>query len=283
VLGRATLARGYTNGVLTDTDLETLRHYGLYVDTTCTGGRVLPWHLGLTPTSANVVGDFAPDFRLRRFDAVTRRADYAPVPAFNITRHVTSELVYELLLPMPGYLTTNSASRLCVIARPDRLAPQPGENPADMVQLSALRGCKAVLLLFVEPSDMHRWHGKLLPKLEPLWQAYRDKLAVFVIHATIHDTRMAWTSFFPEKVRASLHSLTLGDRAAGAQMAYMEAPHLTITYLLDNLWQTTRNDYFDNGGGAVMRLIDLDGVLAYNRRPVPDCIGLVASTKTQMP
>ncbi|NLF39333.1 hypothetical protein GX586_07800 [bacterium] len=279
MLGRSTLARGYTNGVLTDADIEVLRCYGLYVDTTCTGGKVLPFHLGLAPLGLTNVGMAAPDFRLTRFDAVTRRPGFPPAPGFEITRHVTSELVFELLQPMPGFAVTNIAGRVCAVSRPERLAPQPGESPGDVVQLSDYRGTKAVLLIFVEPSDTYTWHGRLLPRLEPLFQAYRDRIAVFVIHSTIHDTRMAWNGMFAPKEHWSLHSLTLEQRAAGSQMVYMTYPHLTITYLLDNLWQTTRNDYFDDGGGAEMRLIDMDGTIAYGGGPIPGCVGLETSYK----
>jgi hypothetical protein len=46
-------------------------------------------------------------------------------------------------------------------------------------------------------------------------------------------------------------------------MFYMNLPHTTVPYLLDDVSQRTRDAYKDQGGGAYIVVVDLDGRVAY--------------------
>jgi hypothetical protein len=105
----------------------------------------------------------------------------------------------------------------------------------------------------------------IAPMFEPLKQAVGERLAVFFICTTIHDTRMPSMDFVgPKPGRTSyVHEATMEHRARICKMFYMGWPDCTTDYLLDDMAQHFRNEWMDQGGGAYVVLVDAAGTIAY--------------------
>lgn len=265
--GEALLRHGYLGGSFTRPELHELWVYALWLDIRNTGGGVLPFHLGLASGYQGrrpPIGQPARDFTLLRMEAALASPDYSnrnPKHPAGLLRPA-SPLLQELLLAMQGYESVPNARPPRVRARPVAV---PEGREADTVRLSDFKGRKAVLLVLANATDAWAWHWKICPMLEPLHQAYRDRIAFFFIHTTIHDAHMPVKDFFgPDPGRHdAVHETALWQRARVCKMFYMDRPQCTVPYLLDDMAQRTRNAYRDQGGGAYIVLIDLDGRVAY--------------------
>jgi hypothetical protein len=267
--GQAVLKKGYLGAPLTEAEVEALRLYAMLVDCACTGGRVLPFHLGLTETVRLPnnryglrLGAMAPEFLLPKMVAFLDSPAYTDANPHILTHALRPLILREHLLNLQGYEPDPGSDGTRVRAKPVEMLAGKDKH---YVRLSDFRGKKPVLLVLANPSDAWCWHWKIAPMFEPLWQAYQDKLALFVIHTTIHDTYMPMKDFLgPTPGRASaVHELSLEERARASKMFYMNWPHFTFEYLLDDMSQRTRNAYRDQGGGAYVVLVDLDGRIAY--------------------
>ena len=265
--GEALLRKGYLGGSLTRAELHGLWVYALWLDIRNTGGGVLPFHLGLASGYRGrrpPIGQPAPDFTLVRMEAALKSPDYSdlnPKDPAGLLRPA-SPFLQELLLAMGGYEPVPGAKPPRVRAKPIAV---PEGRETDYVRLSDFRGKRPVLLVLANATDAWAWHWRLAPMLEPLHQAYRDRIAFFFIHTTIHDAHMPVKDFFgPEPGRHdAVHEVALWQRARACKMFYMDHPQCTVPYLLDDMAQRTRNAYRDQGGGAYFVLVDLDGRVAY--------------------
>jgi len=264
--GRELLRKGYLGGSFTQAEVDALRLYAMWVDTRCCGDGVLPFHLGLTerwPSRHPPLGEPAPDFTLLRVEAALRSPAYSDLNPHDPTDVLRPIILAEFLLLMQGYEPAGgSAGRPLVKPRPIVV---PRGREADYVTLSSFRGKKPVLLVLANPTDAWTWHWRLAPMFEPLRQAYKHRIEFFFINTTVHDTRMPVRDYFgPDPGRHdAVHDLTLEQRARTCKMFYMTWPHFTTPYLLDDVSQRTRNAYHDQGGGAYVVLVDLDGRVAY--------------------
>jgi hypothetical protein len=101
--------------------------------------------------------------------------------------------------------------------------------------------------------------------LEPLKQALGDRIVMYFVCTTIHDTRMPSMDFIgPEPGKTSyVHEIAMEHRARICKMFYMGWPACTTDYLLDDLSQHFRNEWMDQGGGAYIVLVDRAGTIAY--------------------
>jgi hypothetical protein len=258
--GMAVLRKGYRGFALTAEDLEALRLYAIWIDVRLTGQGVLPFHLDLTRDERWRCGETAPDFVLPRMEVGLNQENYGDRNPCDPTDVLRPAVLREYLLLMQGYE-----------ARPDgdgvRARPRPWANTQspDYVRLSSFRGRKPVLLILANPTDLWAWHFKLAPMLEPLYRACDGRVEFFLINTTIHDTYMPVMDFLdPEPGRHhAVHDLSLAQRARTCKLFYMDRPHFSMPYLLDDMAQRTRNAYMDQGGGAYFVLVDLDGCIAY--------------------
>lgn len=269
--GRDALRKAYLEGRLTADELDALRLYAMYTDVQCCGGQVLPFHLGIAESRPGYTlagrkpkpGEPAPHATLMRMEASLREPGYSDVNPYEPTTVLRPAILREFLLCIQGYERAAGPSEKALVrARPVEV-PQGREG--DYVRLSSFRGRKAVLLVLANPTDAWCWHWTVAPMLEPLHQAYQDHVAFVYVNTTIHDTYMTARDFFPPRPgpHDSVHDLTLGERARISKMFYMNWPHATAAYLLDDMAQRTRNAYRDQGGGAYFVLVDLDGRIAY--------------------
>jgi hypothetical protein len=265
--GVEVLQKGYLGRKLTAAEIEDLRLYAMLVDNRCTGGRVLPFHIGLCGPSGGrrppAPGEPAPDFMLLRFEAALDGPDYSDLNPYDPTDILRPAILSEYLLLMQGYERDPNSERPTVRAKPIVVVPE--GRRADYVRLADFRGTKAVLFVLANATDAFAWHWKISPMFEPLYRAYKDRIALFFVHTTIHDTYMPVKDFLgPDPGRHSaVHDLTMAHRARCCKMFYMDRPHVTVPYLLDDMAQRTRNAYRDQGGGAYIVLVDLDGRVAY--------------------
>jgi len=264
--GKRALTKGYAGAKLTAEDVEALRLYAMWVDVRCCGGGVLPFHLGLTRATRLKNGRFgfrpgerAPEFTCARMEVGLRHPDYSDLNPIERTDVLTPLILREFLLNLQGY-EADPEQKGRVVARPVKI---PEGREADYVRLSSFRGKRPVLLVLANPSDAFCWHWKIAPMFEPLRQAYKDKLEILFINTTIHDTYMPMRGFFSGERESAVHDLTLWERARACKMFYMNWPHFTTSYLLDDMSQRTRNAYMDQGGGAYIIVVDLDGKIAY--------------------
>ncbi len=262
-LGQAALRKGYRGQKLTPEDIEALRLYAIWVDVKCCGGRVLPFHLGQSRATripggrwGFKAGEKAPDFTLMRMEAGLERPDYTDRNPMDRTDVLMPNILREFLLTTQGY----EAAEGGVVPKPTVVPPG---REDDYVTLSSFCGKKPVLLVLANPSDAFCWHWKIAPMFEPIRQAYGDRLEMLFINTTIHDTYMPMRGFFSGRDERAVHDLAMWQRARGCKMFYMNWPHFTTDYLLDDMAQHVRNAYMDQGGGAYIVLVDLDGNIAY--------------------
>jgi len=269
--GRDVLRQAYIEGQLTPGALDALRLYAMYTDVQCCGGKVLPFHLGIAASRPGhslagrrpKPGEPAPDFTLLTMEAALASPGYSDLNPYDPTAVLRPAILREYLLCIQGYeRAPGRPSQPRVRARPVAV-PQGREG--DYVRLSSYRGRKAVLLVLANPTDAWCWHWSVAPMIEPLHRAYREHVAFLYVNTTIHDTYMTARDFFPPRPGRydAVHNLTLCQRARTCKMFYMNWPHATVPYLLDDMAQRTRNAYRDQGGGAYFVLVDLDGRVAY--------------------
>jgi len=262
--GRAVLRKGYLGGSLTRAELDALRLYAMRVDNQCCNGKLLPFHLGLCGPggrSPGKLGDPAPDFTLLRAEAPLASPHYSDRNPYDPTDVLRPAILREYLLLMQGY-EPHPKTPGRAVAKPIAV---PEGREADYVTLSSFRGRKPVLFVLANPTDSWCWHWKMAPVLQPLQDACGDRIAFFFINTTIHDTYMPARDYFePAAARHSaVHDLSLEERARTSKMFHMHWPQCTTPYLLDDMAQRTRNAWRDQGGGAYVVLVDLDGRLAY--------------------
>ena len=268
--GMNILKKGYLGEKLTPDDIRILRLYALFIEIRCCGNGVLPFHLGLT-RNFNVgpgrprfkEGEKAPDFNLPKMEAYLNSPEYTDKNPYNPTDIFTSLILREYMLAMQGYKKNpdkDSKEKVIPI-----FTPVPEDKKDMLVKLSSFRGKKPVLFVLGDPSDSWCWHWKIAPMFAPLYQAYKDKIEFFTIHSTVHDTHMPVKDFLAKKPgwRATGHDLTYEQRARVCKMFYMNWPQFTFDYLMDDNAQHTRNAYMDQGGGAYIILIDLEGNVAF--------------------
>jgi len=265
--GMAALRKGYRGQKLTAGDVEAVRLYSMWVDIRCCGGGVLPFHLEMTRATrvhggrlGFKAGDEAPDFSLMRMEAGLKDPAYTDKNPTDRTNVLTANISREFLLTMQGYDPLPD-SKTKVKAKPYVI---PKGKEADFVTLSSFRGKKPVLLVLGNPSDAFGWHWRIAPMFEPIRQAYGRKLEMFFINTTIHDTFMLMHGFYTGQRESAVHDLSLPERARGCKMFFMNWPHFTTDYLLDDMAQHLRNAYMDQGGGAYILVIDTDGKIAYS-------------------
>lgn len=120
-------------------------------------------------------------------------------------------------------------------------------------------------MVFMNATDPWAWHGRIAPMFEPLKQALGDRVAIYFICTTIHDTRMRSMDFVgPESGQtAYVHETAMEHRTRICKMFYMGWPDCTTDYLLDDMAQHFRNEWMDQGGGAYIVLVDRTGTIAY--------------------
>ena len=262
--GRAVLRKGYLGGSLTRAELDELRLYAMRVDIQCCNGLLLPFHLGLSGPggrSPGKLGEPARDFSLLRAEVPLASPDCSDRNPFDPTDVLRPAILREYLLLMQGY-EPHPKTPGRAVAKP---VVVPEGHEADYVTLSSFRGRKPVLFVLANPTDSWCWHWKTAPVFQPLHDAYGGRIAFFFINTTIHDTYMPARDYFePAAARHSaVHDLSLEHRARTCKMFHMHWPQCTTPYLLDDMAQRTRNACRDQGGGAYVVLVDLDGRLAY--------------------
>ncbi len=265
--GREALKKGYLSGRLSADDLRALRAHAMYVDLKCCGGRVLPFHLGLSgytfPGRRPPLGETPPGFTLLRFDVPLGWETYSDRNPRDPTDVLRPAVLREFLLAMTGYRRDPDAAGESVVPLPIDV---PAGREADYVRLSSFRGRKGVLFIMASPTDFWAWHWKLAPLVEPLKRAYEKRLEVFFVATTVHDTYMPVMDFFSDSPRArhsAVHPVSYEHRARTAKMFYMDFPQCTTPYLLDDPAQRMRDAYRDQGGGAYVVLVGRDGKTAY--------------------
>jgi hypothetical protein len=264
--GRELLTKGYLGGSFIQGEIDELRLYAMWIDIRCTGQGVLPFHLGLTerwPSKHPPMGEPAPDFTLLRFEAALRSPDYSDRNPHDPTDVLRPAILREYLLLFEGYKPDPTVAERPRVAAKPVVVPEGREG--DYVRLSDFRGSKAVLVVLANPTDSWAWHWRIAPMFEPLYQAYQQQVEFLFVNTTIHDTYMPVKDFFkPDAGRHdAVHDLTMAQRARTCKMFYMDLPQCTVPYLLDDLSQRTRNAYRDQGGGAYVVLVDLEGRVAY--------------------
>lgn len=261
--GRATLVKGYRGNKLTAADIDALRDYAMFIDARCTGNGVLPCHLGLTRSrygggGFRMPGEIAPDFALARMEAFLDTPAYADENPRNFVDILTPLAVKEFLQIMRGFELRDGK----VAAKPYEIVPGREEQ---YVRLSDYRDKKAVLMVFMNATDPWAWHGKIAPMFEPLKQALGERVKVYFICTTIHDTRMPSMDFVARHPQRTsyVHETAMEHRARICKMFYMGWPACTTDYLLDDMAQHFRNEWMDQGGGAYIVLVDKTGTIAY--------------------
>jgi len=261
--GKATLIKGYCGNRLTQADFDALRDYAMFVDIRCTGNGVLPCHLGLTRSryggkGFRMPGEKAPDFALARMEAFLDTAAYSDTNPRGPVDILTPFAVKEFLQLMCGVEMKDGK----VVSKPYQVVRG---REKQYVRLSDYRGRKPVLTVFMNATDPWAWHGKIAPMFQPLALALGDRVAIYFICTTIHDTRMPSMDFIgPNPRRTSyVHEAAMEHRARICKMFYMGFPSCTIDYLLDDMAQHFRNEWMDQGGGAYIVLVDSAGTIAY--------------------
>ncbi|GAG39591.1 unnamed protein product, partial [marine sediment metagenome] len=209
------------------------------------------------------IGEEAPDFRLPKLETVLRWPTYSDYRYIDYAEPLKLAGLLRWFVWFDGYeKAKDSAGRVRVAARADRLAPKPGEAEADFVRLSDFRGKMPVVLALGDAND---WFGdRTFRVLEPMYQAYRDRVAFFRVNVTLSDNYIDIRHYFGPNPgpRRSIHATSYEHRARTAKLLYMSYPNVSYPYLLDDPAGTTRTTWRVQGDSQFV-LIDVDGKVAF--------------------
>lgn len=236
--------------------LDKVRKYLAALDMKCCGPQYLPHHFNLTANEQNLApGNIPPAIASVKAEVCWKKKGYNDKTPFNY-RHV--------------YLPTGMDEIFNIL---EGLNLEPGKNPTykkmdfegvspeNIITLAQYKGVKPIAYCFIGPTDTWSWYGRGALYLDVMKEAYGDKIEIILIATTVHDTMMGDRAFFgdiredtPKNNRRikspAPHPLTIEERARRAKMFYMYYPNLTIDYYLDNMHQSIRDSYRDQGGDA---------------------------------
>lgn len=245
------MRKGYSGQTLTKEDLLRLSDYRLYTAMKRTQAHVLPYEFNLTSATVRN-GTDAPDFCLPTLETILQSPAYTDENPQDRAAFLKPEGIEKFTRLFPGYCEENG-----------RITEKPADCPKDCVQLSSFEGKKPVLFIIGNASDVFMRH--CLPTLEPLVQAYQDRIQFFLIDITYHDTFSSGIEFYGDKAGQGIYHLWSSvpeERARIAKLQYMRSPNATLPCLIDDVYQSTRNKYTANGGDAAYVLIGTDGKIA---------------------
>ncbi len=294
--GTSILRKGYRKQVLSEKEIADFRLYAMWADITSStwaateGNNFLPFHLGLSrpfdtmfpkkrmnyslqntsyATRPSVVtsllypGDDAPDFTLIKPDTVYESERYTDNNPFNTERLLTPQVMTERLNALAAYdIVKDSQGRKTAVPKPV-IQGDGFEN--NYVSLSSYRGKKPVLLFLPDPTDAWAWNSHIVEMVDCLHKAYKEEVEFIFVNTTAYDGYMPVYDFIgpvPGKMIAG-HPVSMEERARITKMFYMGHPQVSIPSLLDDVGQTTRNSYMDQGGTGSFCLVDIDGKVAY--------------------
>jgi len=266
-VGQDVLRRAYLDEDLSEQDIERLRDYRVWLHASVVMQDEGLWAYGLGVAQAQEenfeIGADAPGFRLMKLEAGLRRATYSDYRFIDHAEPLKLAGLLRFFILMPGYERIEDGSgRVRVVARADRLKAKPGEDEDDFVRLSDFRGKKPVLLVLCDGND---WFGDhTFGAIESIYQAYRDRVAIFRVCVTLSDQYIDMRHYFGPNPgpRRSIHATRIEHRARTAKMLHMTYPNISYPYLLDDAESTTRTTWRTQGDSQFV-LIDIDGKVAF--------------------
>lgn len=265
--GQRLLKHAYRGGEWSRDDLETVRRYIFWMDAKCTMAPILPHELGLSTKEEELEpGNLPPPLTAAHARAYWDRPGYSDLSPFDFRYAFLPGSMHEVFNILAG-LELNEGQEPVHKTRLG-LAGVSGE---DIFDLASWKGKKPVMLVFAGPTDAWNWHGKLIPYLQVLDDHYGDQVEIVLIATTVHDAIMGSRDFFGPNVtnRAKMpapHPATIEERARRVKMFYLNYPQISLDYYLDNINQTIRDTFRDQGGGAFVLLINKDGTIAAKNR-----------------
>jgi hypothetical protein len=242
-------------------DIEELRLF-LYINRGLQS--IYPGGLNIGWTKRNLnYGEQGRDFRLQTLEAGFNLPNYSDIALddYTIDYVLRADGVKELLNIVNAYEAVSGTGKYTIASKESRLKPKLGEKENDFVQLSSFKNKKPVVLMIGGPKDFYM--PNFFYQFEYIYNAYKDKVEFYYIvsNAGWYYIGMKDRAFF--KTHDSLtqvsNSLTLEERARIGKLEYMGTPYLTVPCLLDTLGNTTQNDFFNNGGGADITILDING------------------------
>ncbi len=256
--GRAAMAKGFREGVLSPGDIAALRAYAVYAAMRLTEVRLLPFELGL-------VDDPATGRHFRDGWSGFKPGDPMPrmrLPALT-EAGASEDGTDELRQDDAAFLRPHGVSKLLEI-----IAAYPGGKPSwpepgpGMVEVP--RAGRPTLLVMGYAPDV--FLKICLPVLGVIHHAYGDAVDIWYVNVNYHDTYatgpvLAGAEAGGESVRLC-HPESLAQRARAARALYATYPGVAVPCLLDTQGQAARNAYRVGGGAAQFFLVDAAGELA---------------------
>ncbi len=131
---------------------------------------------------------------------------------------------------------------------------------------------RPALILFADPVDS--FHSDIWYGLSPYPLMLGERMDLFAVAITIHDTHMPYTDWFSDEWDfAMVHPVSIEERARSIRSVMMSRPDLRLDWLLDGPLRTVQNNWGGRPGGrGTVALVDRQGTLVVDQwiRPYPD-------------
>jgi hypothetical protein len=257
--GRMILKKGYSGLPLTADDIAGLREYNIWLCNRHGHAEHLPFYFGLTRATHRRPGESFPNFYIKRFDTVVNDPTYSDYggDVWGWTERLKPIGIERLLTSIDGYNAhkDNFGRYVCT---PKSADDGWAREEDGFVRLSSFRGKKPVVLIVSDIKDVfaRRW----FPALEPVYQAYKDRVQFFIVNTAFDDWWSQKTAF-----GVQIDSF-YGDYATSARLAkhfYMHHPNVSVPCLLDDQAASLRNAVATSGGGGQFVILDTDGKVSY--------------------
>ena len=258
-LGWELLAKGYRGESLTAEDIEGLREFHMWC--CMKHGRLpfLPYCVGLSRTTRYRAGDDFPDFKFKTLESALADPDYSDAgpPEPDYTGCLKPKGIKRFLVMFQGYALRKHAAgdEWCY---PISALPGFAVGKKGYIQLSSFRGKKPVVLISTDLKDVYcrRW----LACLEPLYQAYKDKVEFLIVNVAFDDW---WYLTTPFGTKVDSYYLTYKESARAAKEGYMRKPNVSVPCVLDDNASSFRNTLATAGGGGDFVILDINGKVVY--------------------
>ena len=264
--GRAIVERAVRKGGgFTADEIHSLRLYRIIAEQSAVPGALRSITGQFAPDWELKLGETAPPLRLPTADAVM---EHSPDYTEQIDRDYLTRRYLEAdgLKEFPFYFgayAEGSEGRPV----PQEREPWPDWLPEDaFVDLQAIAPPKPTLLLFADPVD--NWHSRIWSEISPIVRALGDRVDVFSIAVTIHDTHMPYADWYGRGYGFNMvHPQSLEERARSVRDRMMTFPELQPNWLLDGLMRSVQNTWGQRGGGGgTVVIVDADRRVAHAGR-----------------
>lgn len=261
------IKKGCLGGKLSEAELDDLRFYLLWCSMVHGRRPYLPYNVGISRYEARDAGDDFPDFRFRTMESIVDSPGFEDcTEEADRCYGLKPKGVLSFLQVMTGFEPRKNENGE-LEAWPLSANDDWMEDEEGFVRISDYRG-KPVVLFSVDMKDV--FFRRIFPMLEPVYQAYKDKVQFFIVNSSFDDWGFLKT-YYGGSVPHYYHDYV--ENAQAAKQERMKIPNVSVPVVLDDAASSFRNALSSSGGGGTFIIIDKTGKVAYEN-PSEQSIGL---------